>query len=97
MPLFKNRSSYVKLYRPNGARYANGQTMKELSRALASAAAEFFYEFGEIPKQEETSFEVIGVTGGWAATILETKEFKNPRELRAGNPDYVRRPGDNEA
>lgn len=96
MPLFKNRASHVKFYRPNGMRYANGKTEKELSRAIASAAAEFFYEFGEMPKQEETTFEILGVTAGWAATILETKEFRNPRELRP-QADHLRRPGDNEA
>jgi len=77
MPLFKNRSQHTKVYRPDGTRFARGTTQKELSRALASAAAEFFYEFGEMPKQEETSFEILGVTAGWSAAIFEVKETKD--------------------
>ena len=77
MPRLKTRAKHIKVYRPNGTRYANGATNHNLAAAVASAMAAFYLEFGALPKQEETAVEIIGVTGGWGATVLEIQEPKD--------------------
>lgn len=71
MPIIKNRSNHVKVFRPNGTQYTSGQgaTVQE---AIASAYGAFFLEFGRMPHGiEVTTIEVLGVTAGWSATVLE--------------------------
>lgn len=85
MPLLKNRGQHLRVFRPNGTRYANGPTHHLAAQAIASAMAAFYLEFGSLPKQDETTIEILGVTGGWAATVLEIKE---PRRV-----DVVERDG----
>jgi len=74
MPVFKNRSKHKKFYRPDGMRYAHGETRRTIEETCASALTNFFLEFHELPAQEHSNFEILGVTGGWAATVLEIKE-----------------------
>jgi hypothetical protein len=74
MPLAKSRYDHMKLYRPNGARYAHGRTLDLVEAAVQSAFDTFRAEFGGLPRQDETFIEILGVTGGWAATVLEIKE-----------------------
>jgi len=73
MPIFKNRSQHVKVFRPGGLRYAEGRAIT-VNYAIASALANFYMEFGEVPKQSYTVFEVIGTTGQWIAQVFEVKE-----------------------
>ena len=73
MPILSPRYDRVKIYRPNGTRYANGQTLRDPSEAVASALYAFMNEFGR-PATERSTIEVLGVTGGWVATVLEIPE-----------------------
>lgn len=73
MPILKRRNDYMKIYRPNGTRYAHGKTLPTAEEAVSSAIVAFNTEFGG-HKTSESYIEIIGVTGGWAATMLEIKE-----------------------
>ena len=74
MPILKTRHNFTKVYRPNGARYAHGKTCDDATAAVISAMDAWEKEFGPIPRPNEMFIEVLGVTGGWAATIFELKE-----------------------
>lgn len=73
MPIFKTRSAYRKVYRPHGSRYSDGRGATPFT-AISMAWGNFFAEFGENPRQEETFIEVMGVTGDWVVTLFEIKE-----------------------
>lgn len=73
MPVIKTRGSWVRVYRPVGARYAQVRS-SSLSKIIPMAAAEFFYEFGYIPKPSETVIEINGVTGDYVCDFFEIKE-----------------------
>lgn len=75
MPLFKtrSRSGYIKVYRPNGSRYAEGRD-PVVATAIMKATLAFVDEFKQFPRQDETLVEILGVTGDWVATIFELKE-----------------------
>lgn len=73
MPILKNRYNYRKVYRPNGARYADGKTCPTASMAAASAEVNFRKEFGNF-QELNMVIEIIGVTRGWTATIIEIKD-----------------------
>jgi hypothetical protein len=49
-----------------------------------TAFLEFIKEFGADYAQEEMVVEVLGVTGGWCATVVEVKEPGDPFERRSG-------------
>ena len=73
MPILKRRHDYVKLYRPNGAKYAEARNMN-LNGALDLAMAAFFVEFGRRPVQEKTYVEIMGVTADWVVTVFEIED-----------------------
>ena len=73
MPILKTRSAYRKVYRPHGTRFAEARGTTPFA-AIAFAWGNFFAEFGENPRQDETTIEVIGVTGDWIANVFEIKE-----------------------
>lgn len=70
MPILKRRSKHVKVYRPSGTRYAEAK-MVELKDAMDRAWHNFAKEFGDIPDQERTVVEVMGVTCAWDVTVFE--------------------------
>lgn len=74
MPILNHRYDHIKIYRPKGTLYAHGQTMHHLTPAIISALESFQLEFGRPIEGARTTIEVIGVTGGWAATVLEIPE-----------------------
>lgn len=49
MPILKRRHKYIKMYRPNGMKYSNGDTMTSYVDAIGSAEDNFMKEFGYIP------------------------------------------------
>lgn len=73
MPKRKGRWDFVKLYRPVGARHAHGRTEPSYQEAIFSAFVAWADEFTDNVRIEDTIIEVIGVTGGYAATIWEIK------------------------
>lgn len=74
MPFLLRRYDWMKVYRPTGAAYADGQTLPTPELAVASAVVAFAAEFKREPRPAESIIEVLGVTGGWAATIFEFKD-----------------------
>ena len=74
MSILAARHQWKKMYRPTGTRYANSPTHVTPELAVADAMVAFETEFGRKPRQEYTVIEILGVTGGWAATVLEIKE-----------------------
>jgi len=73
MPFLKSRYDYIKIYRPRGSRFAHGGTHATPEIAVALAMVKFHTEFGERPRDDQTIIEVVGVTGGYAATVFEIK------------------------
>ena len=57
--------------RPAGTRFANGATRSTLFGSILSARHAFELEFGRQVKQELEIIEVLGVTAGYSATVLE--------------------------
>jgi hypothetical protein len=73
MPLLKSKHDYAKVYRPKGTRYAQGRG-STTAEAIAEARTAFCREFGSQPRQDQTVFEVIGVTASWVCDLFEIKE-----------------------
>jgi hypothetical protein len=77
MPVIRHKrpsQKHVHVYRPDGTRYVNGATKNNVVAAVASAFEAWEREFGAMPKTEHSFIEVLGVTGGWAATLFEIKD-----------------------
>lgn len=74
MPIRKARHNHVKVFRPIGMRYANGKTCGTVLAAVIDAQRAFFQEFSSLPRDMHTIIEVVGVTGGYGASVLEVKE-----------------------
>lgn len=82
MPVLKSRYSHVKIWRPNGTKYANHTVTTANVRDTAAAAAigvaicleKFQEEFGYKPREDETVVEVVGVTGAVSVSLSEIKE-----------------------
>lgn len=72
MPILKSRNQHIKVYRPNGTRYAQGRSMN-MQEALQQAQQQFLQEFGYAPRQDETVIEIIGVTADWIVDLFEVK------------------------
>lgn len=60
-------------------RFSNGLTMKTPEEAIRSAEDAFFQEFRTIPPPEYRMYEILGVTGGYGATLNEIIEPKDPK------------------
>lgn len=75
MPLVKQRSrgDNVKVFRPVGSRYSEGRH-GILMQAISKAQVNFMHEFGEMPKQEDTIYEIIGATADWVVNLFEIKD-----------------------
>lgn len=71
MPKHKARHNHVKVYRPQGARYANGQTQPSYQEAIFTAFVAWAEEFPDDLRIDQTVIEVVGVTGGYVATLWE--------------------------
>lgn len=74
MPIIKSRYDYIKVYRPNGTKYGQGQHVN-LIMAMNIAKKNFLDEFGYEPRQAETNWEVVGVTGAWVVDFFHIKDF----------------------
>lgn len=70
MPVLRRRYDNVLMFRPNGTRYSEGKH-DDMDVALGAAWDKFVAEFGEVPVQERTIIEVLGVTGAWDVTLFE--------------------------
>lgn len=75
MPLIKRRSrgDNVKVFRPVGSRYSKARH-QILMQAISMAQVNFMHEFGEMPRQEETIYEILGVTADWVVNLFEIKD-----------------------
>lgn len=73
MPIIKSKYQHVKVYRPAGTRYGQGRDFN-LRMAMNLAKKSFMDEFGHEPRQEDTVFECIGVTGAWVVDMFELRE-----------------------
>jgi hypothetical protein len=69
----KRRHDHMKVFRPNGTRYAEGRHADATDAVIAAFAA-WEKEFGAMPRQEQTFIEVMGVTAQWVAVVMEIEE-----------------------
>lgn len=75
MPVRKAKHDHVKIYRPDGMRYADGTSVKDPVAALLNARQAYINEFGELPRLGHTVIEIVGGDlSGWHASFMETKE-----------------------
>jgi hypothetical protein len=70
MPRHRTRHDHVKVYRPNGARYANGESAT-WHDAVAKALSNYALEFGDVPAQHEMVIEVVGGHHRFLCTVWE--------------------------
>ncbi len=66
-----HRGNFVKFFRPQGTKFAHGEFRRTPEEAVEEARIAFVREFKMLPLVEHTQFEVVGVTGGYKATMLE--------------------------
>jgi hypothetical protein len=74
MPVLKRQYDHVKVFRPSGALYADGDSLTTPEVAIADAQRAFIAEFGRAPVQSKVVFEIVGVTAKWVATVYEIEE-----------------------
>lgn len=85
MPLTNNRGESIRVFRPRGTKY--GQAINpDLLAAMRQAMGSFVVEFGYAPKQEDTVWEINGVTGAWVADVLEVVNFDQKPRPKKGQP-----------
>lgn len=73
MPVLKRRSDHVKVFRPNGTRYA-AASHENREAATRQAMGAFILEFGAAPRQDRIVYEIVGAIGMWHVTLFEVRE-----------------------
>jgi len=60
----------VKVYRPDGTKYSEGQG-SNMYEAISIAQTNFVKEFQLVPSRDVTVIEAVGTSLGWKVTLLE--------------------------